>query len=76
MTDDERRKPAPDASRLPSVEWGGYTPRREDVRSRKRKELYTEATQIFQEEKPALFQEIIVYGTTKRVSFRPGRTTG
>jgi ABC-type transport system substrate-binding protein len=40
---------------------------------RKRKELYTEATQIFQEEKPALelFQEIIVYGTTKRVSFRP-----
>jgi peptide/nickel transport system substrate-binding protein len=40
---------------------------------RKRKELYTEATQIFHEEKPALelFQEIIVYGTTKRVSFRP-----
>jgi len=40
---------------------------------RKRKELYTEATQIFEEEKPALelFQEIIVYGTTKRVSFRP-----
>lgn len=40
---------------------------------RKRKELYTEATQIIHEEKPwlELFQEIIVYGTTKRVSFRP-----
>ena len=40
---------------------------------RKRKELYTEATQIVHDEKPwlELFQEIIVYGTTKRVSFRP-----
>ncbi len=40
---------------------------------KKRRELYTEATQIFHEEKPALelFQEIIVYGTTKRVTFRP-----
>ncbi len=40
---------------------------------KKRKELYTEATQIIHDEKPwlELFQEIIVYGTTKRVSFRP-----
>ena len=39
----------------------------------KRKQLYTEATQIMHEEKPwlELFQEVIVYGTTKRVSFRP-----
>jgi peptide/nickel transport system substrate-binding protein len=40
---------------------------------RKRKELYTEATQIVHDEKPwlELFQEVIVYGTAKRVSFRP-----
>jgi peptide/nickel transport system substrate-binding protein len=40
---------------------------------RKRKELYAEATQIVHDEKPwlELFQEIIVYGTTKRVTFRP-----
>jgi peptide/nickel transport system substrate-binding protein len=40
---------------------------------RKRKEFYTEATQIVHDEKPwlELFQEIIVYGTTKRVTFRP-----
>jgi ABC-type transport system substrate-binding protein len=39
----------------------------------KRKQLYAEATQIIHEEKPwlELFQEVIVYGTTKRVSFRP-----
>ena len=39
----------------------------------KRKQLYTEATQIVHEDKPwlELFQEVIVYGTTKRVSFRP-----
>jgi ABC-type transport system substrate-binding protein len=40
---------------------------------KKRKELYAEATQIIHDEKPwlELFQEIIVYGTTKRVSVRP-----
>lgn len=39
---------------------------------RKRKQLYTEATQIIHEEKPwlELFQEVVVYGTSKRVSFR------
>jgi peptide/nickel transport system substrate-binding protein len=39
----------------------------------KRKQLYTDATQIVHDEKPwlELFQEVIVYGTTKRVSFRP-----
>jgi peptide/nickel transport system substrate-binding protein len=39
----------------------------------KRKQLYAEATQIIHEEKPwvELFQELIVYGTTKRVSFKP-----
>jgi ABC-type transport system substrate-binding protein len=43
------------------------------VDPRKRKELYAEATQIVHEEKPwvELFQEIAVYGTSKRVSFRP-----
>jgi peptide/nickel transport system substrate-binding protein len=40
---------------------------------KKRKELYAEATQIIHDEKPTLelFQEVAVYGTTKRVSFRP-----
>ena len=39
----------------------------------KRKQLYVEATQIVNEEKPwlELFQEVIVYGTSRRVSFRP-----
>jgi peptide/nickel transport system substrate-binding protein len=39
--------------------------------SKKRKQLYTEATQIIHEEKPSLelFQEVVVYGTSKRVSF-------
>jgi peptide/nickel transport system substrate-binding protein len=38
---------------------------------KKRKQLYTEATQIIHDEKPVLelFQEIAVYGTSKRVSF-------
>src|SRR5499426_2182933 len=38
---------------------------------KKRKQLYTEATQIINDEKPTLelFQEIVVYGTSKRVSF-------
>jgi peptide/nickel transport system substrate-binding protein len=39
----------------------------------RRKQLYTEATQIIHEEKPwlELFQEVIVYGVSKRVSFKP-----
>jgi peptide/nickel transport system substrate-binding protein len=39
----------------------------------KRKTAYTEATQIINDEKPwlELFQEVVVYGTSKRVSFRP-----
>lgn len=39
---------------------------------KKRKQLYTEATQIIQDEKPSLelFQEVVVYGTSKRVSFK------
>ena len=40
---------------------------------RKRKELYTEATKIIHEEKPwlELFQEVVIYGVSKRVSFKP-----
>jgi len=40
---------------------------------KKRKALYAEATQIIDDEKPwlELFQEVIVYGTSKRVTFRP-----
>jgi peptide/nickel transport system substrate-binding protein len=40
---------------------------------KKRKQLYTEATQIIHDEKPwlELFQEVVVYGTSRRVSFRP-----
>lgn len=40
---------------------------------RKRKALYAEATQLFDDEKPwlELFQEVIVYGTSRRVTFRP-----
>ena len=39
----------------------------------KRKALYTEATQILHEEKPylELFQEVLIYGTSKRVTFKP-----
>ena len=39
----------------------------------RRKQLYAEATQIVSDEKPSLdlFQEIIVYGTSKRVTFKP-----
>ncbi len=50
------------------MEQGRYT-----LDPRKRKEIYTEATQIIHDEKPwlELFQEVVVYGTTKRVSFRP-----
>jgi ABC-type transport system substrate-binding protein len=40
---------------------------------KKRKALSVEATQIIDDEKPRLelFQEVIVYGTSKRVTFRP-----
>ena len=40
---------------------------------KKRKALYTEATAIIHEEKPwlELFQEVVVYGTSRRVAFRP-----
>jgi peptide/nickel transport system substrate-binding protein len=39
----------------------------------RRKALYTEATQILHEEKPflELFQEVLIYGTSKRVVFKP-----
>jgi peptide/nickel transport system substrate-binding protein len=40
---------------------------------KKRKALYTEATVIFHDEKPSveLFQEVVVYGVSRRVSFKP-----
>ena len=40
--------------------------------TRKRKQLYTEATQIIHDEKPwlELFQEVVVYGTTRRLSLK------
>jgi ABC-type transport system substrate-binding protein len=40
---------------------------------KKRKALYAEAIEIRNEEKPSLdlFQEMVVYGTSKRVSFKP-----
>ncbi|PYO00967.1 MAG: hypothetical protein DMD91_09425 [Candidatus Rokuibacteriota bacterium] len=40
---------------------------------KKRKELYTEATKIIHEEKPwlELFQEVVIYGVARRVSFKP-----
>jgi peptide/nickel transport system substrate-binding protein len=40
---------------------------------KKRKALYTEATALIHEEKPwlELFQEVVVYGTSRRVAFKP-----
>jgi ABC-type transport system substrate-binding protein len=40
---------------------------------KKRKGLYTEATQIIHEDKPwlELFQEVIIYGVSKRMNFKP-----
>jgi peptide/nickel transport system substrate-binding protein len=40
---------------------------------KKRKELYTEATRIMHDEKPwlELFQEIVIYGVSKRMTFKP-----
>jgi peptide/nickel transport system substrate-binding protein len=39
----------------------------------KRKALYTEATQIMHDEKPwlELFQEVVIYGVSKRTTFKP-----
>jgi len=41
--------------------------------AKKRKAYYVEATEIIDDEKPwlELFQEVVVYGTSKRVTFRP-----
>ena len=46
---------------------------RHSMDQKKRKELYTEATRIMHEEKPwlELFQEIVIYGVSKRMSFKP-----
>jgi peptide/nickel transport system substrate-binding protein len=40
---------------------------------KKRKQLYTEATQIIHDEKPwlELFQEVVVYGTSRRLVVKP-----
>ena len=40
---------------------------------KKRKEIYTEATRIIHDEKPwiELFQEVVLYGVSKRVTFKP-----
>jgi peptide/nickel transport system substrate-binding protein len=40
---------------------------------KKRKALYAEATALIHEEKPwvELFQEVVVYGTSRRVTFKP-----
>ena len=40
---------------------------------KKRKDLYTEATRLIHEEKPWLemFQEVVIYGVSKKVSFKP-----
>jgi ABC-type transport system substrate-binding protein len=42
-------------------------------RAQKRKDLYIEATRIIHEEKPwiELFQEVVIYGVSKRVTFKP-----
>jgi ABC-type transport system substrate-binding protein len=40
---------------------------------KKRQAIYTEAMAILHEEKPwlELFQEVVVYGTSQRIAFRP-----
>jgi peptide/nickel transport system substrate-binding protein len=40
---------------------------------KKRKELYTEATRLVHDEKPwvELFQEVVIYGVSRRVSLKP-----
>jgi peptide/nickel transport system substrate-binding protein len=46
---------------------------RKTLDQEKRKQLYKEATQIIHEEKPwlELFQEVVIYGATKRTAFDP-----
>jgi peptide/nickel transport system substrate-binding protein len=46
---------------------------RTSLDQRKRKALYTEATQILHEEKPylELFQEVLTYGASKRLNIKP-----
>jgi ABC-type transport system substrate-binding protein len=41
--------------------------------TKKRKEIYTEATSIIHDEKPfvELFQEVVIYGVSKRVTLKP-----
>ena len=41
--------------------------------AQKRRELYVEATRIVHEDKPwlELFQEVVIYGVSKRVSLKP-----
>jgi len=41
--------------------------------ARKRKDLYMEATRLIHEEKPWLemFQEVVIYGVSRKVSFKP-----
>jgi peptide/nickel transport system substrate-binding protein len=41
--------------------------------AKKRRELYAEATRIVHDEKPwlELFQEVVIYGVSRRVSFKP-----
>ena len=41
--------------------------------AKKRRDLYTEATRIVHEDKPwlELFQEVVLYGVSKRVSLKP-----
>ncbi|HSE92542.1 MAG TPA: ABC transporter substrate-binding protein [Methylomirabilota bacterium] len=50
------------------MEQGRYT-----LDPKKRKALYTEATRIIHDEKPwlELFQEVVIYGVSKRTSFKP-----
>ncbi|MEK7700461.1 MAG: ABC transporter substrate-binding protein [candidate division NC10 bacterium] len=45
---------------------------RNTLDQKKRRELYAEATQIIHDEKPwlELFQEVVVYGTSKRMNFK------
>ena len=73
----------PAATMLPGEYWVGSQPgqrfhelmeaARYSLDPKKRKELYAEATRIIHEEKPwlELFQEVIIYGVSKRMSFKP-----
>ena len=48
-------------------------PARYSLDPKKRRELYVEATRIIHEEKPwlELFQEVVLYGASKRVTLKP-----